>query len=142
MSQADFRPIMTKRKFGRTKQLLVLILAVMVMGSLLSGCGIREALYTPGSYEGVSEGYHGPIRVVVTTSAYEIESIEIVEEHEKLVLGDVVDIVYETIPERVRRQNSTKVDVVSGATQTSNALIEAIRSGLDKAMAELEEKTD
>jgi uncharacterized protein with FMN-binding domain len=64
----------------------------------------------------------------------DIESIVIIEEHEKQVLGEVVDIVYETIPERVRRNNSTEVDVVSGATMTSTALIKAIRDGLDKAL--------
>lgn len=111
---------------------LLVIAVLLVLG--LSACEIQKEIYVPGSYEGVSEGYHGPIRVVVTTTAMDIESIVIIEEHEKQVLGEVVDIVYETIPERVRRKNSTEVDVVSGATMTSTALIKAIRDGLDKAL--------
>lgn len=120
--------------------LLIIVSLALVIG--VSGCKIQKDIYVPGSYEGVSEGYHGPIRVVVTTDAQEIESIVIVEEHEKQVLGDVVDIVYETIPERVRRNNSTEVDVVSGATLTSTALIKAIQDGLDKALLETAEASE
>ncbi|SCZ76312.1 FMN-binding protein [Acidaminobacter hydrogenoformans] len=132
-------------RFGgiRTITRTVLLIAVsltLVMG--VAGCKIQKDIYAPGSYEGVSEGYHGPIRVMVTTDAQEIESIVIVEEHEKQVLGDVVDIVYETIPERVRRNNSTEVDVVSGATLTSTALIKAIQDGLDKALLESAEASE
>ena len=58
------------------------------------------------------------------------------------MLGEVVDIVYETIPERVRRNNSTEVDVVSGATLTSTALIKAIQDGLDKALLETAEASE
>lgn len=119
---------------------LLLIGALLMTG--LTACKIQQEIYEPGSYEGVSEGYHGPIRVVVTTTDMDIESIVIVEEHEKQVLGDVVDIVYETIPERVRRNNSTEVDVVSGATMTSTALIKAIRDGLDKALIPTEEAAE
>jgi len=118
--------------FIRRGAALLAVAALLILG--LSACEIQKEIYVPGSYEGVSEGYHGPIRVVVTTNAMDIESIVIIEEHEKQVLGEVVDIVYETIPERVRRNNSTEVDVVSGATMTSTALIKAIRDGLDKAL--------
>ena len=120
--------------------LLIAVSLALAVG--VTGCKIQKDIYAPGSYEGVSEGYHGPIRVVVTTDAQEIESIVIVEEHEKQVLGEVVDIVYETIPERVRRNNSTEVDVVSGATLTSTALIKAIQDGLDKAMLETAEASE
>ncbi|MDK9710410.1 FMN-binding protein [Acidaminobacter sp.] len=119
---------------------LLIIAALLILG--LSACKIQKEIYVPGSYEGVSEGYHGPIRVVVTTTAMDIESIVIIEEHEKQVLGEVVDIVYETIPERVRRNNSTEVDVVSGATMTSTALIKAIRDGLDKALIPSEDAAE
>jgi uncharacterized protein with FMN-binding domain len=120
----------------------ILLSALLVAVLLLSGCSIRKDIYTPGTYEGVSEGYHGPIRVLVTTDAHQVSGIEIIEEHEKLVLGEVVDIVYETIPERVIRKNSTDVDVVSGATYTSTALIEAIGDGLNKARLEPLEDQD
>lgn len=126
--------------FIRRGAALLVIAALLVLG--LSACEIQKEIYVPGSYEGVSEGYHGPIRVVVTTTAMDIESIVIIEEHEKQVLGEVVDIVYETIPERVRRKNSTEVDVVSGATMTSTALIKAIRDGLDKALIPSEDAAE
>lgn len=128
------------RTIGR--RFFFMMVLFLLVGMALGACKIQEERYVPGTYEGVSEGYHGPIRVEVTTSAFEIESIVIVEEHEKQVLGEVVDIVYETIPERVRRYNSTEVDVVSGATMTSTALIEAIQDGLNKALIEPEEVTD
>lgn len=118
-----------------------LILLVLLFSLFMYGCSIRSEIYTPGDYEGVSEGYHGPIRVIVTTDAYQITKVIIVEEHEKLVLGEVVDIVYETIPERVIKQNSTEVNVVSGATFTSTALLEAIQDGIEKAGLNVETDT-
>ncbi len=102
----------------------------MLLILILISCGNREIVYHKGSYEGVGEGYHGPIKVEVVTDEYKIIEIKIIEQQETPVLADIV---FEKIPERVIKKNRANVDVVAGATYTSEALLEAIKDALSKA---------
>jgi len=95
-----------------------------------TACKPQEVLYYEGTYEGIGEGHHGPIRVQIQTTPYEIKKILIVEEYE---MPELAKIVYEKIPERVIKANHTDVDVVAGATYTSYGLLDAIEDGLSKA---------
>jgi len=97
---------------------------------LLLCCCTKKVLYEAGKYEGVGQGHHGPIRVVVTTDEYCIVDIKIIEEYE---MPELAKIVYEKIPKKVIKSNSPDVDVVAGASYTSRGLIEAIKDGLKKA---------
>ncbi|WZL72292.1 FMN-binding protein [Clostridiaceae bacterium 35-E11] len=108
----------------------IIILALMILTIGLAACGKKEVRYLEGTYEGVGQGHHGSIKVLVTTDAYRIKKIQIVEEQE---MPGICEIVYEKIPERVIKANSTDVDVVAGASFTSNGMLEAIREGLEKA---------
>lgn len=78
----------------------------------------------------MGQGHHGQIKVQITTDEYEIKKINIIDQQEVPVVSDVV---YKTIPPEVIKQNSVDVDVVAGATLTSNGLIEAIKDALNKA---------
>ncbi len=97
---------------------------------LLIACTAKESVYVAGAYEGIAEGYHSQMIVRVTTDAYKITNIEIVEEDETPIIAEIV---YEEIPEDVIKANSTDVDVVAGATYTSQTLLDAIENGLEKA---------
>jgi len=111
------------------KKLLVLSLAIVLAMGLMA-CGSREKIYKKGIYEGNAEGHIGPIKVQIVTDQYEIKEIKILEQQETPVIADAV---YKRIPARVIKANSPEVEVVSGATYTSNGLIKAIKNGLDKA---------
>ena len=111
------------------KKLLVLSL-VIVLGVSLIACSKKEIIYKKGIYEGNAEGHIGPIKVQIITDQYEIKEIKILEQQETPVIADAV---YKKIPARVIKANSPEVEVVSGATYTSNGLIKAIKNGLDKA---------
>ncbi|MBU3114202.1 FMN-binding protein [Clostridium lacusfryxellense] len=113
------------------KKLLGLILVIVLAGGLVAcGTKARTAIYKQGTYEGNAEGHIGPIKVQIVTDDYEIIEIKIIEQQEIPIIADSV---YEKIPERVIKTNNADVEVVAGATYTSNGLIKAIKNGLDKA---------
>tara|TARA_B100000965_G_C19289914_1_gene625373 strand:+ start:112 stop:432 length:321 start_codon:yes stop_codon:yes gene_type:complete len=102
----------------------------MILTGILISCGPKKVIYNKGIYEGIGEGQHGPIKVEVVTDEYTIMDIKIIEQQETPVLSDIV---FEKIPERVIKKNSANVDVVAGATFTSEALLEAVNDALKKA---------
>jgi len=93
-------------------------------------CTPSDPIYAPGVYTGVAEGYHSHMVVEVTTDEYVITEIEIVEEDETPILAEIV---YDEIPKAVMKRGSTDVDVVAGATYTSETLLHAIEDSLEKA---------
>jgi len=111
------------------KKLLGLTL-MLVLSTGLMACGAKSIAYKAGVYEGNAEGHIGPIKVQIVTDQYNIKEIKILEQQENPIIAAVV---YKKIPARIIKANSTEVDVVAGATYTSNGLIKAIKNGLDKA---------
>jgi uncharacterized protein with FMN-binding domain len=114
------------------KKLLGLTL-IIVLAAELMACGAKNVIYKAGSYEGNAEGHIGPMKVQIVTDQYEIKEIKILEQQETPVIADIV---YEKIPDRIIKANSPEVEVVAGATYTSNGLIKAIKDGLNKAKVE------
>ncbi|MGH4051322.1 MAG: FMN-binding protein [Clostridium sp.] len=115
-----------KKLLGLT---LIIVLA-MVLATGLGACGTKTIIYEKGTYEGNAKGHVGPIKVQIKTDQYEIKEIKIIDQQEIPIIADAV---YNKIPARVIKTNSTEVEVVAGATYTSNGLISAIKNGLDKA---------
>lgn len=85
--------------------------------------------YQDGVYIGTGTGYGGTTTVQVTISNGEIVDITILSHND--------DEPYITnasaLLEKIIETQSTNVDVVSGATYSSNSLIEAVRNALAKA---------
>ncbi|OWZ83784.1 FMN-binding protein [Natranaerobius trueperi] len=107
------------------------LLLVLIM--CLSSCGY-DALdegYKDGTYETSAEGYGGNIYVEVTIIDGEITDIEIIDHEESEGISDPA---FERIPKEVIEEQGVEgVDVVGGATKTSEALIEAIEEALNEA---------
>jgi len=116
-------------KYKNTVLLLVLLIGVIIV-SLFIENKPEEIIYRSGTYEGIGNGHHGPIKILVTTNEYKIIKIDIIEEYE---MPEVSKFVYEEIPKLVIKKNSADIDMVSGATFTSEGLIKAIEDGLKKA---------
>lgn len=97
--------------------------------------------YVNGTYYGIGEGYNGQIKVALKIEGKTIRSISIVE-HE----DDAAFMVRaEKILDKVVNNQTTKVDVISGATFSSEGILEAIQNALkeaDKATNGNEEKPD
>jgi len=116
------------------KKLVGLALSIILATGLAAcGGGAKNIIYKAGVYEGNAEGHIGPIKVQIVTDEYKIKKIVILEQQETPVIAEIV---YEKIPPKVIKANSPVVEVVAGATYTSNGLIKAIKDGLDKAKVE------
>jgi len=97
---------------------------------MLMGCSEREVEYKTGTYIGTSEGYYSEIKVEVTVDDYNIINIEILEDEEPPTLSDIV---FEKLPPRIIKKNNTYIDIISGATYTSKALLDAVENALENA---------
>ena len=77
---------------------------------------------------GQADGYGGILRVQVMMEDGAISAVNILEQHETDGIGSrALDI----LPDEMIRMNTWDVDVVTGATTTSNALREAVRVALN-----------
>ncbi|MBQ1490315.1 MAG: FAD-binding protein, partial [Blautia sp.] len=108
----------------------------------LAGCFLltTSLLLTPGSaladtFEGVGNGNGGEIKVSVTVEDGAITAIDVIEQNETPGIGDAA---LEQIPEVVIANQSLGVDVIAGATNSSNGLLEAIEDAVAQAGLDVE----
>jgi len=92
---------------------------------------VKEAVYTPGAYEGIGSGYKGPIHVRVQTSAARIEEIAITDHQESSFPGLAA---MEELLEMALETGETDLDAISGATYSSRGFLQALEDALGKAM--------
>ena len=102
----------------------------VAQGSALSLADVQDAAaYKDGTYYGTGTGFGGTLKVKVVVSGGKIASIEVVENHDdssylnraKALIGNIIS------------SQSTNVDVISGATYSSNGLINAVKNALREA---------
>ena len=106
--------------------------AIMAAVENALGLGKLDTVYTDGSYEGTADGHNGPLTVEVTVEEGEISNVEITEHKETKGLADpAIEEVSAAIVEKNRPDVQT--DIVSGATVTSEAIIEAVTNALEDA---------
>ena len=85
--------------------------------------------YIDGEYYGVGEGYRGDITVVVTVRNHTLTSIVVSDYSDDDGFFRKAKVILDSI----LKTQSTDVDTVSGATFSSNGLIEAVQDALDAA---------
>ena len=106
-------------------------LAAGVVSTLMFvGTAAAAVSYTPGTYEGEAIGRNGPVKVQVTVAKDRIESIRVVSHNESAGLSDAP---INTLPKTIVDKQSLAVDVFSGATFSSKAVIGAVENALKKA---------
>lgn len=88
---------------------------------------IIEEVYTDGTYLVTVKGYSGPLTVETTIVDKIITDVEVIEHVETEGLAVLA---IEEIPNKIVDFNSTNIDIISGATITSNAIIEATREAI------------
>jgi len=117
---------------------LILVLA-MVLCMAAYGAAPAQATqagtYTPGTYTGVGAGKNGDITVEVTFSADKIERITVVSHSETPSLSDAA---IANIPTQIVEAQSLGVDAVSGATYTSNGIVDAVADAVKQAGGDVE----
>jgi len=87
-------------------------------------------------FTGQARGENGLVKVAVTIKNNQIEKITILENHE----SDFTAIVFDSIPNMIIKSNSPNVDAVSGATVSSNAIMEAVKDAVRKSGVSLQAK--
>ena len=87
--------------------------------------------YVDGVYTGKGTGNGGDIEVSVTVEGGNVVNVEVVSHNETPGIYETAE---EGIVANVIRTQSTDVDTVSGATNTSNGMIEAIQNALKDAV--------
>lgn len=119
------------------KKPLQLIASSLMAVALLVGCAATpttppaEPAFKDGTYEGEGEGYKGPIKVKVVVTGGEVTAVEVLENEDT---PELFEGAQEAIVEEVIAENSADdLEVVTGATNSSNGLIEAIKDALEKA---------
>jgi uncharacterized protein with FMN-binding domain len=105
--------------------LTVISFAVIVSGCvMLNGSRINAK---DGIYEGTGRGYRGPISVQVVVSGGYITEIEILDSIEDQFIGGQA---IEELLELIIFYNTTDLDVISGATESSRGFLEAVENSL------------
>ena len=135
---------MCKRNF---KSLTALMLVVLMIVSMVTGCSQQSAttqnteqqsstkLYNAGTYTGEGKGNNGTIKAEVTFTDAAIESIKVIEHSETAGLSDPA---MERIPTKIVEGQTLKVDAVTGATNSSKGIIEAVASCVEQAGGDVE----
>ncbi|MDO4483575.1 MAG: C-GCAxxG-C-C family (seleno)protein [Clostridia bacterium] len=88
-----------------------------------------EETLAANEYIGVAQGFGGETKVKVTMDGDKIAKIEVLSHNDT---PGVCDPAYKTIPDAIIAAQSTKVDVASGATVSSNGIMAAVEDALSK----------
>lgn len=127
-------------KFRRILSIILVLSMILSLSACATNTGVKptdeeniDAIFTPGTYEGEAEGFHGTIKATVTVTELEITDIT-VEHTETAGLGDKA---VEKIALEVKENTSLDVPLVSGATYSSEGIVAAITAALEKAGADI-----
>ena len=94
-----------------------------------------EVKYKPGTYRAKGIGKDGDVIVEVSFTSDRIESVKIIEHHD---LDGIGELAVEEIPGKIVSDQSIAVNVISGATYTSNAILRAVEDCVKQAGGDLD----
>lgn len=83
----------------------------------------EEVKFEPGTYQVTAEGHNGKLPMEVTLSNDRIERIDIDTEGES---SGIADIVFTRVPAEIIEGQTLNVDAVSGASVTSNGVLDGV----------------
>lgn len=98
---------------------------------------IKDQEYKDGTYEGKARGYKSYVKVKVTVKEGKITNIDVVEQNEDAIYWTPA---LKTI-EKIISHQKTDVDVVTGATISSKAIIYAVKNTLSGATTNKSKET-
>lgn len=101
---------------------------LLVLGGCSSKGGIKSGTYTASA-----QGMNGDVKVEVIMGNEKIESIKVIEHKETPGISDTP---IQNIPSDIVEYQSVNVDVITGATLTSNAILAAVKDCLKQAGAD------
>jgi len=107
----------------------MIILLVVFTGCavLSSGRGQEEAEADGEILEGMGQGYRGPIFVQVRLRGDAILDVSVVDSEEDRFIGEAA---IEELIDMVIEYNTTDIDAVTGATESSRGFLEAVDNAI------------
>ena len=104
---------------------------IFTLITIVSGCAllaVQRGLDSEGEvYEGTAQGFRGPITVQVRLDNGSIAEIVIVDSMEDRFVGEIA---MEELADLVIMYNSTDIDAISGATESSRGFLEAVENAI------------
>jgi uncharacterized protein with FMN-binding domain len=124
----------TKSLFARFLSAAAGLLIVSILSAACAGFNApgrtgqnRRMRSADGVYEGTARGRRGPIRVRVRLEAGSIVEIDIADSSEDQFVGGAA---MEELLELVLTYNTTDLDAVSGATESSDGFLAAVENAI------------
>ena len=117
------------RKRSALRRIVLLFAMCTLLVTSVTACGPKK-LFTAGSYTATGAGFNGPIVVEVTFSEQKILSVKVLEHTET---ESIATPAFEKISAAVVKDQKLSVDIVTGATYSSDALVAAIKECVRKA---------
>lgn len=120
----------------KKQKIAIVVMPLVAIALLAGGMFLKQqtastpSTYVDGTYEGVGQGFNGDIKVAVTIASGKISNIELLEINDTAGLGD--NAANEIIAAAIAG-NTAEVDMVSGATKSSEGTIAAIQAALAQA---------
>lgn len=112
------------------KKIVGLFVLLSLSAFTLFGCS-NQGAYKDGSYEGFGKGNFGNIKVSVEVKGSKISSIKLLEHNET---KELINAVAENmIPGIIKKQTTEGVDIIAGATNSSNGVVAAVNEALKNA---------
>ena len=91
--------------------------------------------FTAGTYTAEAQGNNGPVKVELTVSADAITAVKVTEQAET---PSIAGPALERIPAAIVANQSLKIDAVTGATNTSKAILSAVEEAVKQAGGDVE----
>jgi len=95
------------------------------------GIDLGDSQYKDGVYQGTATGFRDGLTVEIEIKSGKLSSVKVIEHNE---IGQ--NFWYKPltmIPKMIVKEQSTDVDTVAGATASSEGLLSAVESALEKA---------
>lgn len=126
---------MLKLHTRRNISLVLFVGLLVVTGMVWSMAGQAGGL-KDGVFTGKAEGFGGDVVVDVTISGGKITAIEVRPHQETPFIADEA---IETLKNNILQSQNPNVEIVSGATYTSKAVIAAVEQAVNKASTSFED---
>lgn len=120
---------------GAVKEAVAAAIAQASGGNPVVNAPVDGTLYAPGTYTGSAKGFGGDCTVTLTVSDNAITDVQIDGSSETENIGSFA---VELLQKSIMDNQTVKVDTISGATVTSNAILNASRQALTQAGADLD----
>ncbi|NTW71680.1 MAG: FMN-binding protein [Eubacteriaceae bacterium] len=112
------------------KQMKKMAILTLVFGLVLAAAGCGSSGYKEGTYEGTNKTAMLTVKVSAVVKDGKISEVKVTNEDE--MEGPGLEAAA-NMPGKIVEAQSTEVETVSGATITSNGIIEATKQALEEA---------